>query len=99
MAQVLIRGLPKRVVDRLKARARANGRSLEAELRRVIEAAAGETSIAREQAVPYGLAAEPGDEENPIRSAEDPTSRSNFVPLRLEGQPLSEMIIEDRRRH
>jgi plasmid stability protein len=37
MAQVLIRGLQDAVVSRLKARARANGRSLEAELRAMIE--------------------------------------------------------------
>ena len=36
MAQVLVRGLDDRVVARLKARARANGRSLEAELRLVM---------------------------------------------------------------
>ena len=40
MAQVLIRGLEDVVVERLKKRASANGRSLEAELRAVIEQAA-----------------------------------------------------------
>ena len=40
MAQVLIRGLDETVVERLKARAAASGRSLEAELRAVIEQAA-----------------------------------------------------------
>ena len=40
MAQVLVRGLEDSVVDRLKERAQANGRSLEAELRAVIEQAA-----------------------------------------------------------
>jgi plasmid stability protein len=40
MAQVLVRGLDEAVVDRLKERARAGGRSLEAELRAVIEGAA-----------------------------------------------------------
>ena len=40
MAQVLIRGLEENVVQRLKDRAQANGRSLEAELRFVIEQAA-----------------------------------------------------------
>lgn len=39
MAQVLIRGLEDKIVERLKERARANGRSLEAELRSVIEQA------------------------------------------------------------
>jgi plasmid stability protein len=40
MAQVLIRGLQEAVVARLKARARSNGRSLEAELRAMIELSA-----------------------------------------------------------
>ena len=40
MAQVLVRGLDDRVVARMKAIARANGRSLEAELRSVVEQAA-----------------------------------------------------------
>jgi antitoxin FitA len=40
MAQVLIRGLEQSVVQRLKQRAAAKGRSLEAELRAVIEQAA-----------------------------------------------------------
>ena len=37
MAQILIRGLDDRVVERMKERARGNGRSLEAELRALIE--------------------------------------------------------------
>ncbi len=37
MAQVLVRGLDDRVIARLKARAQANSRSLEAELRLVLE--------------------------------------------------------------
>lgn len=40
MAQVLIRGLDPGVVKTLKDRARSNGRSLEAELRGVIEQSA-----------------------------------------------------------
>jgi plasmid stability protein len=40
MAQVLIRGLHDAVVTRLKARARSNGRSLEAELRALIDLSA-----------------------------------------------------------
>ena len=40
MAQVLVRGLDSKVVARLKERARDHGRSLEAELRGVIEQAA-----------------------------------------------------------
>jgi antitoxin FitA len=40
MAQVLIRDIDAKVVDRLKERAREHGRSLEAELREILEAAA-----------------------------------------------------------
>jgi plasmid stability protein len=40
MAQVLIRDLEPGVVERLKARARDRGRSLEAELRGILETAA-----------------------------------------------------------
>lgn len=39
MAQVLVRDLPDDVVERLKAKATANGRSLEAHLRAVLEEA------------------------------------------------------------
>ena len=42
MAEVLIRGLTRKVVERLKARARWHGRSLQAELKLVLEQAAGE---------------------------------------------------------
>lgn len=41
MAQVLIRDLPYEVVERLKAKAAADGRSLEAYLRTVLEEASG----------------------------------------------------------
>ena len=40
MAQVLVRDLPEEVVARLKAKAAAKGRSLEAELRRILDRAA-----------------------------------------------------------
>ena len=42
MAQVLIRDLDPELVDRLKSRAREHGRSLEAELRSILEVAAGQ---------------------------------------------------------
>lgn len=41
MAQVLVRDLPDDVVERLKAKAAAEGRSLEAHLRAVLEEASG----------------------------------------------------------
>ncbi len=37
MAQVLIRGLEEKTIQALKERARRNGRSLQAELKRIIE--------------------------------------------------------------
>lgn len=40
MAQVLIRNLDEKTVDKLKARAARNGRSLQAELRVILERAA-----------------------------------------------------------
>ena len=44
MAQVLVRNLDDEVVERLKGRAAAAGRSLEAELRGILEAAAAKPS-------------------------------------------------------
>ena len=41
MAQLLIRGLDKSVVDRLKQRARAHGHSLESEVRAILYEAVG----------------------------------------------------------
>jgi antitoxin FitA len=40
MPEVLIRNLDEKVVERLKARARANGRSLQAELKLILDQAA-----------------------------------------------------------
>jgi plasmid stability protein len=37
MAQILVRKLPEGVVERLKARAKDNGRSLEAEVRDILQ--------------------------------------------------------------
>jgi antitoxin FitA len=42
MAQVLVRDLDGEVIEKLKERARHNGRSLEAELRLILQRAAGE---------------------------------------------------------
>lgn len=41
MAQILIRGLDKKTVARLKSRAKERGRSLESEARLILESAAG----------------------------------------------------------
>lgn len=54
MAQVLVRNLADDVVERLKARAAAHGRSLEGELRGILEAAARtpkEEALARLDAI------------------------------------------------
>ncbi len=40
MAQILVRNLDESVIERLKARARNNGRSLEAEVRQILEQSA-----------------------------------------------------------
>ncbi len=44
MAQVLVRELEPAVIERLKERAHRNGRSLEAELRLVLQQAAGDST-------------------------------------------------------
>lgn len=44
MAQVLIRGLDEKVLERLKAQAKKNNHSLEAELRQIIESSVQYTS-------------------------------------------------------
>jgi len=48
MAQVLVRGLDQAAVDRMKERARRANRSLEAEIRQVIEDAARQDAAADE---------------------------------------------------
>ncbi|MBM3499581.1 MAG: hypothetical protein FJX74_13050 [Armatimonadetes bacterium] len=51
MAQVVIRGLESEVVDKLSARAKESGRSLEAELRLVLKRAAAEDFASAREAV------------------------------------------------
>jgi plasmid stability protein len=41
MAQILVRGLPDDVMERLKARAQFHGRSVEGEVRTILESASG----------------------------------------------------------
>ena len=41
MPSILVRGLDKKTIERLKARAKENGRSLQTEAKRVLEEAAG----------------------------------------------------------
>jgi antitoxin FitA len=52
MAQILVRNLSPEVIERLKAQAREHGRSLQAEVQRILEEAAGSRmEKARELAV------------------------------------------------
>jgi plasmid stability protein len=51
MAQVLVRDLDESVVDKLKERARQNGRSLQAELRAILESQAELVSKAEARAL------------------------------------------------
>ena len=45
MPSILVRGLDKKIIERLKARARRNGRSLQGEAKLLIEQAAGAARI------------------------------------------------------
>lgn len=49
MADILIRGVDKATLERLKARAQRNGRSLQSEARRLLEQAAGARGDAVEE--------------------------------------------------
>lgn len=102
MAQVLVRNLDKKTVDRLKARARRNGRSLEAELRVILEREAA--ARVGEEAAPYRterddmwstlerLAARMPELELPkVRRP-----LRDVKPIRIKGKPLSQSVIEDR---
>jgi plasmid stability protein len=51
MAEVLVRDLDALVVERLKARAAANGRSLQAELKAILEAQAKQVTKAEARAL------------------------------------------------
>lgn len=51
MAQVLVRDLDESVVKKLKSRAESQGRSLEAELRSILEAEAGRLDKAKARAL------------------------------------------------
>jgi plasmid stability protein len=51
MGQVLIRGLPDDVMDRLRRRAEGNNRSLEAELREILMQASRQVDIATARAL------------------------------------------------
>ncbi len=50
MAQMLVRNLAEEVIQRLKERARQGGRSMQAEVRRILEQAAREPTLDMESA-------------------------------------------------
>ena len=45
MAQILVRGLDEKVVERLKTRARKDGRSLQSEVKHILEQSAFEAKV------------------------------------------------------
>jgi len=45
MSEILVRNLDRKVVERLKARAKRHGRSLQAEVKRALEQAAGAEDV------------------------------------------------------
>jgi plasmid stability protein len=45
MVDIRVRGLDVKVIERLKAQAKRNSHSVDAELRRIVEAAASETRV------------------------------------------------------
>lgn len=50
MAQILVRDLDEETVERLKKRARDDGRSLQSEVKRILDQAAHETTVDMERA-------------------------------------------------
>ncbi|MBI4728036.1 MAG: hypothetical protein HY775_00815 [Acidobacteria bacterium] len=104
MAQTLIRDLPDEVVARLKARAKRNHRSLEAELRLILEREALWASAAREPAPSYrtGPAAtrgrakpEPGS--SGIRIPQGRRRFGRLEPIKAKGTPASRLLVSERR--
>jgi plasmid stability protein len=100
MAQITIRNLPDEVVARLKEIAASNGRSLEAELRLLLQRHA-RGAIAAEEAPPYETdayrrALEPLPKVQKFRYPK-PVKYPKVTPIKVEGKPVSETLIEDRR--
>lgn len=95
---MIIRNLDPHVIDALKERARTNGRSLEAELRLVLEREVQPASV-YESSVPYfawghGLPKAP---TQTIVFPKRPVRLPPFRAIKTKGKPASQMIIEDRR--
>lgn len=104
VAQALIRNLPDEVVAGLKARAKRNHRSLEAELRLILEREALGASAAREPAPSYragpaatrgrGLA-EPGS--SGIRIPQGKRRFRPLEPIKAKGTAASRLLVSERR--
>lgn len=99
MAQITIRNLEPRVVERLKKRAAANGRSLEGEIRLLLAwIARGEIRAAEES--PAYRSLERVARPLPDAQTLGPPKIVRFprvLPIKLEGRPVSARLIEDRR--
>lgn len=102
MAQVLIRNMPDDVVEALRARAKRNHRSLEAELRAILEHEVRASPIrAAEQAPAYGAEYDVDLEvlAKAIRYPDpDAPPFAPYRPIPVEGNAVSDLLIEDRKR-
>ena len=106
MASIIVRNLDAKIHKRLKARAKRNGRSLEAELREILARASAEPAAVGEDAPAYEAGSEadwkarlrllPGAPT--IRRATKAPKFKAFRPLPQSGEPASEMVIRDRER-
>lgn len=99
MAQVLIRNIDDEVVEILRQRAQRQHRSLEAELRTILESAAGR-GTAREETVLYGRVEQALSKvtDSSVRFPVRTRRPRLFEPIKVKGdKTLSEMLIEDRR--
>ncbi len=104
MAQVLIRNIDDAVVRKLRARAKANGRSLEAELRLMLEREALAPKRVGESPAPYAM--DPDEDthyQDPnypgIWFPKKPYEYRPFKPIKLKPgeKTMSEQLIEERR--
>jgi len=99
MAQVIIRNLDPKVVEALRARAKANGRSLEAELRLVLlSEASAPTPMAREPAARYVPSPPSKKKPSPRTATTLKKARLRpYEPIKINGRSLSAQLLEDRR--
>lgn len=102
MGQVLIRNVDDGVLDALRARAKRHHRSLEAELRAILEDEVRSSPVrAAEQAPAYETAGHVDAEAltRAIRYPDpDASPFSPYDPIPVEDDSISRMLIEDRER-